>query len=90
MTTSGTRSEPPDFLVPDSRPACAGVDQAVFFPKYETAVVAKSVERAYCRRCPVRAGCREWALRQQPDTLFGIWAGMSQRQRRRLHRKGQR
>jgi WhiB family transcriptional regulator, redox-sensing transcriptional regulator len=32
--------------------------------------------------CPVRAGCLEYALAN--DERFGIWGGLSERERRRL------
>lgn len=90
MAAIGNHSEAPDFLVPDAAPACAGADITTFFPERESAAAAKSIEQTYCRRCPVSKGCKAWALRQTPDTLFGIWAGTNQRQRRALRRKASR
>jgi WhiB family redox-sensing transcriptional regulator len=37
-----------------------------------------------CRSCDVRAECLEYAL--ENDERFGIWGGMSERERRRLKR----
>jgi WhiB family redox-sensing transcriptional regulator len=42
--------------------------------------------RAVCAGCPVQADCRAYAL-SQPDTLAGIWAGTSQRQRSKIRRQ---
>ena len=38
-----------------------------------------------CRGCEVRAECLEYAL--EHDERFGIWGGMSERERRRLKRQ---
>jgi WhiB family redox-sensing transcriptional regulator len=38
-----------------------------------------------CRSCDVRAECLEYAL--EHDERFGIWGGMSERERRRLKRE---
>ena len=38
-----------------------------------------------CRSCDVRAECLEYAL--ENDERFGIWGGMSERERRRLKRQ---
>lgn len=60
---------------------CAEVDPEIFFPERGgTAREAKKV----CRRCEVRAACLEWAI--QTDQRFGVAGGMSERERRKLHR----
>ena len=38
-----------------------------------------------CRSCEVRAECLEYAL--ENDERFGIWGGLSERERRRLKRE---
>ncbi len=43
---------------------------------------AATTARAVCARCLVKEDCASWALEQGPD-LKGIWAGRSERQRRR-------
>jgi WhiB family redox-sensing transcriptional regulator len=53
-------------------------------PKAERERVARA--RAVCDGCPVHSDCRAFAL-SQPDTLAGIWAGTSQRQRKRIRRQ---
>jgi len=60
--------------------ACIGMDLDLFFPassEYPDAVVAA------CKRCPVIAGCRDWALHNED---FGYWGGMTERARRRLRK----
>jgi WhiB family transcriptional regulator, redox-sensing transcriptional regulator len=37
-----------------------------------------------CHACPVRAECLEYALKH--DERFGVWGGLSERERRRLKR----
>ena len=43
---------------------------------------AATTARAVCARCLAKEECASWALAQGPD-LKGIWAGRSERQRRR-------
>lgn len=62
--------------------ACRGqVSTEVFFPSRGEAV---DVPRSFCRRCPVREECLDYALRNRVD--YGIWGGESERSRRRLRR----
>ena len=60
---------------------CAQTDPEAFFPeKGGSTREAKAV----CQACPVREDCLEYALAN--DERFGIWGGMSERERRRLRR----
>jgi WhiB family transcriptional regulator, redox-sensing transcriptional regulator len=64
------------------RALCAQTDPEAFFPeKGGSTREAKKV----CRACEVRADCLEYAL--EHDERFGIWGGMSERERRRLKRE---
>ena len=61
---------------------CLGVDPDLFFPERgATTKEAKSV----CGRCEVKTECLEYALRH--GEKFGIWGGMSERERRRIRRQ---
>jgi WhiB family transcriptional regulator, redox-sensing transcriptional regulator len=61
------------------RALCAETDPEAFFPeKGGSTRDAKLV----CRSCEVRAECLEYALAN--DERFGIWGGLSERERRRL------
>lgn len=61
---------------------CAETDPEAFFPeKGGSTREAKMV----CRSCEVRAECLEYALER--DERFGIWGGLSERERRRLKRQ---
>ena len=60
---------------------CAQTDPEAFFPeKGGSTREAKKI----CAGCPVRAECLESALAN--DERFGIWGGLSERERRRLRR----
>lgn len=64
------------------RALCAQTDPEAFFPeKGGSTREAKKV----CRGCEVRAECLEYALER--DERFGIWGGLSERERRRLKRE---
>ncbi|MFV2197474.1 MULTISPECIES: WhiB family transcriptional regulator [unclassified Nocardiopsis] len=61
------------------RALCAQTDPEAFFPeKGGSTREAKKV----CQSCEVRAECLEYAL--EHDERFGIWGGLSERERRRL------
>ncbi|WNM68991.1 WhiB family transcription factor [Mycobacterium Phage TribleTrouble] len=61
---------------------CAQVDPDLFFPERgQPGAPAKSV----CARCPVIDQCREFAL-SSPTELWGVWGGLSQRERRAIIR----
>ena len=61
---------------------CAQTDPESFFPeKGGSTRDAKAV----CRRCDVRGDCLEFALAH--DERFGIWGGLSERERRMLKRR---
>ena len=63
------------------RALCAQTDPEAFFPeKGGTTREAKRI----CSGCEVRAECLEYALAN--DERFGIWGGLSERERRRLRR----
>lgn len=60
---------------------CLGFDPDLFYPKRgEDVQDAKDV----CRKCMVREECLEYALKK--EERFGIWGGLSTRERRRILR----
>lgn len=62
-----------------SQALCAQTDPESFFPdKGGSTREAKKV----CARCFVQAECLDWAL--TTNERFGIWGGLSERERRRL------
>ena len=64
------------------RALCAQTDPEAFFPeKGGSTREAKKV----CLTCEVRGDCLEYALMN--DERFGIWGGLSERERRKLKKK---
>ena len=63
------------------RSLCAQTDPEAFFP--EKGGSTREAKRI-CVGCEVRAECLEYALGN--DERFGIWGGLSERERRRLKR----
>ena len=64
------------------RALCAQTDPEAFFPeKGGSTREAKKI----CVGCEVRGECLEYAL--ENDERFGIWGGLSERERRRLRRR---
>src|SRR5262245_43285512 len=61
---------------------CAQTDPEAFFP--EKGGSTREAKRI-CAGCEVRAECLEYALAQ--DERFGIWGGLSERERRKLKRR---
>jgi WhiB family redox-sensing transcriptional regulator len=58
---------------------CAETDPEAFFP--EKGGSTRDAKRV-CTGCAVRVECLEYAL--SSDERFGIWGGLSERERRRL------
>ncbi|WP_268895164.1 WhiB family transcriptional regulator [Goekera deserti] len=64
------------------RALCAETDPEAFFPeKGGSTREAKKI----CTGCEVKTECLEFAL--ENDERFGIWGGLSERERRRLRRR---
>lgn len=62
-----------------SRAVCSQTDPEAFYPeKGGSTRDAKKV----CVGCPVRTQCLQWAL--DHDERYGVWGGLSERERRRL------
>lgn len=64
--------------------ACRGVDPELFFPTATSGPALAEQEAAataMCRRCPVLARCREWAV---AHLAHGIAGGLTEDQRRDL------
>jgi WhiB family redox-sensing transcriptional regulator len=74
----GEATEEPDW---QERALCAQTDPEAFFP--EKGGSTREAKRI-CSGCEVRAECLEYALAN--DERFGIWGGLSERERRRLRR----
>lgn len=71
----------------DERPwaayaACRTADPDLFFPVEDGATEAAL---KICRGCPVIDDCRDWALEMR--IRYGVWGGLTERDRRRVLRK---
>ena len=64
------------------RALCAQTDPEAFFP--EKGGSTREAKRV-CLSCEVRGECLEYALAN--DERFGIWGGLSERERRRLKKQ---
>ena len=64
------------------RALCAQTDPEAFFP--EKGGSTREAKRV-CLTCDVRGSCLEYALGN--DERFGIWGGLSERERRKLKKK---
>jgi WhiB family redox-sensing transcriptional regulator len=74
----GGAGEDPEW---HERALCAQTDPEAFFP--EKGGSTREAKRI-CSGCEVRAECLDYALAH--DERFGIWGGLSERERRRLRR----
>lgn len=61
---------------------CAQTDPEAFFP--EKGGSTREAKRV-CMACPVRVDCLNYAL--DGEERFGIWGGLSERERRRVKKK---
>ncbi|RUQ21228.1 MULTISPECIES: WhiB family transcriptional regulator [Kocuria] len=61
---------------------CAQTDPEAFFP--EKGGSTRDAKRV-CSECPVSQACLDYALAR--DERFGIWGGLSERERRRLRKR---
>ena len=71
-----------DALAWQTDALCAQTDPEAFFP--EKGGSTRDAKRI-CTSCDVRSECLEYALRN--DERFGIWGGLSERERRKLKRR---
>jgi WhiB family redox-sensing transcriptional regulator len=72
----------PPELAWQERALCAQTDPEAFFP--EKGGSTREAKRV-CLACEVRAECLEYALAN--DERFGIWGGLSERERRRVKKR---
>ncbi len=84
---AGTLDDSADAQYPpelqwQERALCAQTDPEAFFP--EKGGSTREAKRV-CQSCDVRMDCLEYALAN--DERFGIWGGLSERERRRLKKE---
>ena len=68
--------------------ACRDTDPELDFPDdgIRSARAQVKMAKLICRGCPVSATCLSWALASGQEA--GIWGGLTEGERRRLHRRG--
>ena len=81
QVNAGSNGLPPE-LAWQERALCAQTDPEAFFP--EKGGSTREAKRV-CMACDVRADCLEYALAK--DERFGIWGGLSERERRRVKKR---
>ena len=79
MTTALALLNPPDW---QAESLCAQTDPEAFFP--EKGGSTREAKRI-CSRCHVKTDCLRYALDR--DERFGVWGGLSERERRALMRR---
>ena len=62
------------------RANCRGADRDLFFPQRGASTLKAE---AMCEACAVRDECLEFAVTEGEH--FGLWGGLSERQRRKIH-----
>ena len=60
---------------------CRKIDPEVFYPPDGLGVAQA---QAICATCPVVDACAEWGIAHEE---YGVWGGLSERQRRRIRRQ---
>lgn len=73
---------PREDLAWKERGACKGLENDMFFPERGEGTLE---QKKICSGCPVLAECREYSITN--GEKFGIWGGLSERERRRLRRQ---
>jgi WhiB family transcriptional regulator, redox-sensing transcriptional regulator len=83
MTTDHLRGVGSNMWITDwtSRAACRGADPDALFVQG----AAQNRAKLICRGCPVRTECLADALDNRIE--FGVWGGMTERERRALLRR---
>ncbi|MEU9860193.1 WhiB family transcriptional regulator [Streptomyces sp. NPDC047971] len=68
--------------------ACQDVDPDLFFPVGVGPSALSQAEEAkeVCRACPVREECLRWAM-DEGRHVTGVWGGLTENERRSLHRR---
>jgi len=83
VTQRSHRPSPAPDLAWQKRALCVEVDSEIFFPGKGDLSAARAAKRI-CAACEVRAQCLDYALAH--CERYGVWGGLSERQRRNLPR----
>lgn len=70
-----------DMTLPNwERANCLGADPEAFFPTSGLTSELQAAKRI-CSACPIIDECAEWAIRHEPD---GLWGGLMPQARQRI------
>lgn len=69
-------------------PPCQTTDPELWFASDDPYATTYKVAKKLCERCPVRALCAEYAIANNEQ--FGVWGGLSPREREKFRATGQR
>jgi len=67
-------------------PPCQTTDPEIWFSDNETGVHDYRVAKIFCKTCPVRNECLQYAI--VANEVHGIWGGLTYKERRKLAPKG--
>jgi WhiB family redox-sensing transcriptional regulator len=75
-----------DHTVPDwhADGACRGMDANLWFPRAGESIRLIRLAQSICSACPVQPECLDYAVSSIEP--FGIWGGLTERQRRQLRK----
>lgn len=79
-----TFPKPPGPWVRREDLACKGSDPDLFFGDGRAGYGAVRQAQAICADCPGKAICRDYALGQNPQLLYGVWGGTTRDERLKL------
>jgi WhiB family transcriptional regulator, redox-sensing transcriptional regulator len=79
---AGSACDRPDWR---DEAACRDAEPDLFFPDRSARAQVK-MAKLICRGCAVSATCLSWSLASGQEA--GIWGGLTEDERRRLHRRG--
>ena len=82
LLKEATTSEPDTKLTWKKQANCLGIDPDLFYPERG---VSSATAKKVCHGCVVKGECLEFALTN--GEKFGIWGGLSERERRILRRE---
>jgi WhiB family redox-sensing transcriptional regulator len=72
--------------------SCKGLDGDIFFPEVPAGVNHRNLfneAKKICSTCPVKGRCLDFAMQMEVNDIrrFGVWGGLTPRERDTLGRK---
>jgi WhiB family redox-sensing transcriptional regulator len=63
--------------------ACRGMDPSIFFAD-DQGRMDETEAKAVCAECPVQLECLDYSVANREDDVPSVWAGMNERERRKI------